>query len=87
MKRFNISVPKKYTKDGEEKTAWNRVGTLVKFEATSDKPEGYILELGIFPDTKFGVFEDKPREEQPAPKENTPTVDVSGEVNPEDIPF
>ncbi len=84
MKRFNISVPKKYTKDGEEKTAWNRVGTLVKFEATSEKPEGYILELGMFPDTKFGVFEDKPKEAQQAPKEDIPTVDVGDEEN---IPF
>ncbi len=66
MKRFDITVPKKYTKDGEEKTAWNRVGTLVKFEATGDKPEGYILELSMYPETKFGVFESKPREEKKA---------------------
>jgi len=90
MKRFNISVPKKYTKDGEEKTAWNRVGTLVKFDATNDKPEGYILELGMFPETKFGVFEDKPRDEQPAPQEPSVQVDdniTSDGTNNDDIPF
>lgn len=64
MKRYNVSVPKKYTKNGEEKTAWKNVGTLVRFEATAEKPEGFILELNIFPDTKFGVFEDKPREQR-----------------------
>lgn len=62
MKRYNISVPRKYTKDNVEKTSWSNVGKLIKFEATSDKPEGYVLELAMFPDTKFGVFEDKPRE-------------------------
>ena len=64
MKRYDITVPKKYTKDGEEKTSWNRVGTLVKFDATSDKPEGFILELSMFPETKFGIFESKPRDEK-----------------------
>lgn len=66
MKRYNITVPKNYTKDGEEKTQWNNVGTLVKFEASADKPESYILELNMYPNTKFGVFEQKPREETPA---------------------
>jgi hypothetical protein len=64
--RYDVTVPKKYTKDGEEKTAWNRVGTLVKFEATADKPESYLLELSMFPETKFGVFESKPRDAAPA---------------------
>lgn len=63
MQIYNVSVPKKYTKDGEEKTAWNNVGKLVYFPATADKPAGYALELSMFPDTKFGVFEAKPKEE------------------------
>src|SRR5215204_358568 len=45
------------------KTAWNNVGKLILFEAIGDKPEGYVLELAMFPDTKFGVFEDRPRGE------------------------
>ena len=61
-KRFDVSVPKKYMSNGEERTMWNRVGTIVKFEATADKPESYLLELSMFPDTKFGVFEAKPKE-------------------------
>jgi hypothetical protein len=63
MQRFNVTVPKKYTKNGEEKTAWNRVGTLVYFPKTEEKPAGFVLELNMFPDTKFGVFKDEPREE------------------------
>lgn len=64
MKRYDVTVPKKYTKDGEEKTAWNRVGTLVQFPASGDKPEGFILELSMYPETKFGIFESKPREDK-----------------------
>lgn len=63
MKRLNITVPKKYTKDGEEKTQWNTVGTLVVFPAKDGKPEGYKLELPIFGDTQFFVFEQKAKEE------------------------
>jgi len=50
-KRFKISVPaEKYVKDGVEKTKWNTVGQLVQFE------DGFILELSMFPSTKFKVF-------------------------------
>lgn len=30
--KYNISKPEKYTKNGEEKTFWNNVGTLTEFE-------------------------------------------------------
>jgi hypothetical protein len=88
-KRYDIVIPKKYDKNGEEKTAWKNVGTLVRFPATEDKPEGYILELNMFPDTTFKVFEQKPKEEK---KEPTSTDAAFGaafppEVNPDDIPF
>jgi hypothetical protein len=56
MIRYNISVPRKYHKDGEEKTAWSNVGKLIRFDATEEKPEGFIVELL--------VFEDKPKEEK-----------------------
>lgn len=79
MERFNISVPKKYTSNGEEKTQWSNVGKLVKFPAKDGKPESYILELAMFPETKFGVFEDKPRSESSATP--SPAIDESG------IPF
>jgi hypothetical protein len=78
MKRYNVSVPRKYDKNGETKTAWNTVGKLIHFEATGDKPEGYVLELYMHPDTKFGVFEDVPRDQrkaQPAPADE-PSIDL-----------
>lgn len=86
MKRYNISVPRKYTQNGEEKTAWNHVGKLIQFPATADKPEGFILELAMFPDTKFGVFEDVPKERQEQKPEGMGT-DVPFEDSGSDIPF
>ncbi len=61
MKKYIIKVPRKYTQDGEGKNQWNDVGTFVHFDATQDKPEGFDLKLHMFPETKFGVFEQKPK--------------------------
>lgn len=86
MKRFDIVVPNKYTKNGEEKTAWKNVGTLVKFDATSAKPEGFLLELNMYPATTFKVFEQKEKtqtQESPSVLPENP----SDEINPDDIPF
>ena len=93
MIRYNISVPRKYTQNNVEKTAWNNVGRLIKFEATQDKPESFILELAMFPDTKFGVFKDEPKV-APKPIVQKPATEVSEgidypteEIDPKAIPF
>lgn len=67
MDRFNVSVPKKYLKDGVEKTAWAQVGRLVRFPAEDGKEERILLELNMFPDTKFGVFRDEPKKKEEEP--------------------
>lgn len=77
MKKYNITTVKSYEKNGEQKKFYPNVGTLTKFDATNDKPEGFILELNMFPDTKFFVFEEKPKEE---------TKTLSAELK-KDIPF
>ena len=65
MKKYNISVPSEYDSGGEKKTAWKTVGTLVEWPATDDgKPERKIVELYMFPTTKFICFEQKPKEER-----------------------
>lgn len=90
-KRYNIVVPKKYNKDGEEKTAWKNVGTLVRFPPTEDKDEGYIMELNMYPDVTFKIFEEKQKDEQPQreskvlkPGYNKPNRD-EGELTPEEM--
>lgn len=96
MKRFNITTVKTYTKNNEEKKVYPVVGTLVRFDATTDKPESFLLELNMFPQTKFYVFEEKPKEgTTPQGESKTlnelPTVQVEGVSDgaapTSDIPF
>lgn len=87
MKIYNITIPRKYTHKGEEKTKWNTVGRLVHFPASGDKEEGY-RELDMFPDTNFYVFEAKPRDEHDqTPPSDSGSQEVDSNINPDDIPF
>lgn len=76
MKIENICVKKSYTKDGEEKTVWPTVGAL----KTLDDGRKFI-DLNIFPDTSFYVFEQKQREDKP--QQQAPAQEIA----PDDIPF
>ncbi len=91
MQRYDICAPKKYQKDGVEKTQWNRVGTLIYFEARDGKEAGYKLELSMFPGTDFAVFKQKPKEggyEAPRPQKEAPEASQAvDEIDPNDIPF
>lgn len=69
MKRFNITTVKTYEKDGQEKKTYPQVGKLIQFPATGDKKESFILELNMFPDVKFGVFPDEPKESKSIPND------------------
>ena len=60
MKKFNVSTPKKYTKNGEEKTAWLEVGVITEFD---DKKQ--VLELNMFPNQKFFIFEREEKKQEP----------------------
>jgi len=75
-KRYDLVTAKKYTINGEEKTAWKNIGTMVRFDATGDKPEGFIIELNMHPELDIRVFEQKPR-----------VVNGSEDTKPEDIGF
>ena len=56
MKKYNISKPEKYLKDGEEKTYWANVGTMTEFEK-----EGKVSRIIEIPPTglKAKIFEKK----------------------------
>jgi len=56
----DVCSARKYEKDGEEKTAWRKVGELKTFESGKQ-----CVELFQTPDVYYGVFDQKPREEQP----------------------
>jgi hypothetical protein len=56
MERFTVVTKKVVKMQGKDKNQWNQVGTLVRFPASKDKPEGFALELSMFPDTRFYIF-------------------------------
>ena len=79
MERYNLSVPRKYNSNGEEKTAWDNVGVMFK----RDKG-GYSIKLSMFPELSIFAFppkeqeNSKPRQKYP---EDAPHVDDG------DVPF
>ena len=93
MRKFNISKPRKYIKDGVEKTYWDKVGEMVEFE--KDGRVSRIIKIPAI-GLEANVFEEEARSGEtprrplaPAARETTPAPveypDV--EINPEDIPF
>lgn len=98
MKRYDIVIPKKDQRD-PNKTYWRNVGSLVKFEETQEKPEGFIIELHMFPETTFKVFEKKPKNPDAAQAAkdadaawddalpSAPTPPKQDDINPDEIPF
>lgn len=76
VKRYNICTSKSYEKDGETKKAWRTVGQMVEFPATDDKPRSFLIEMHMFPETRFSVFEEKDREDRGASGGNSgPSAD------------
>ena len=59
IKKFNICViVDTYTnKQGEEKNVWKTIGEIVDFDNG-----GKLLKLYATPNTRYSVFEQKPRE-------------------------
>ena len=79
-KRYNISKPRKYVKDGVEKTYWDKVGEMVEFE----KQDGSVSRIIKIPaiGLEANVFEEKPREAPVAPP-----VASTEEMDESQIPF
>lgn len=59
MKIYDICVKKTYTKDGIEKATWPKVGILKEIDDNKK-----FVELNMFPNTSFYVFEQKPKEQK-----------------------
>ena len=73
MEKFNIVKPKKYTRDGVEKTNWAIVGSLIKLDG--DK---MFMELNHL-DGTFQIFKQEKKEAPQAPKTEAQLI--------EEIPF
>lgn len=83
MKRKNINTLRTYEKNGEVKKIWLPVGTLTELDDGK-----MFIELNMFPNTNFYIFEqdnkgnkqqvteDKPHDEE------LPSIDLN-----EDLPF
>lgn len=56
MKYFNISTKKTFDQNGAQKTVWLSCGTM---RETEDGKR--FIELNMFPNTSFYVFEQKPK--------------------------
>lgn len=96
MRKYNISKPEKYLKDGQEKTFWVNCGTMTEFE----KQDGSISRIIEIPaiSLKANVFPMEPKEtsypayQVPKPQrtqtEEIDTVEYPpDEIDPKDIPF
>lgn len=92
MKKYNISKPEKYTKDGVEKTYWANVGTMTEFT----KQDGTVSRLVEIPaiGLKASIFEQTPKVPvaqpyvpvpKPAQEDIYPTE--TDDIDPESIPF
>jgi len=63
MKYFNICTKKEFESNGQKKKKWLNCGTM---RVTDDGKQ--YLELNMFPNTPFYVFEQKPKDEQRDPQ-------------------
>ena len=99
IKKFNVSKPQTYLKDGVEKTYWSTIGVYTEFE----KQDGSVSRIVEIPaiGLKASVFLQEPRETAPqrpqphpvatrpalTPKENLDVEYPEETINPDDIPF
>ncbi|MES2216666.1 MAG: hypothetical protein V4481_05235 [Patescibacteria group bacterium] len=86
IKKYNVCTRKTYKKGEEEKVFWPNVGTLTYFPAYGERKGGFKLELNMFPDVAFHVFEAVERGVRKDVEEKTIQMDEE-EVDPADVPF
>lgn len=76
-KKYNITIPQPYKdKNGQDKTSWNTVGKLIEYEDRQSGETKRFIELFMFPNTNFKVFEEKPKNAPQSGQDhsNTPTT-------------
>ena len=86
MKKYNISKPTVYTdREGNERTFWQSVGTMIEFE----KGDGSISRIIEIPaiGLKANVFPMRIKEKITTEVKPKPAEDDLPEINPDDLPF
>ena len=90
-KRFNITVPEEYEKDGQTKTIWHNVGEV----AVRDSDNKVFVKIPLLNGGKSMpafIREDKEKQERNEDSQETgheePAVQYPDEeIDPDDIPF
>lgn len=95
VKKYNISKPEKYIKDGQEKTFWANIGTMTEFQK-QDGSISRILEIPAI-SLKANIFPVEPRDTQKETYNHsvetnktekvTATNDSTEDIDPNDIPW
>lgn len=89
IKKYNVSKPEKYTKDGAEKTYWANVGTMTEF-IKEDGSVSRILEIPAI-SLKANIFPVEPKAENATnyakTEQTAPKVETESVVDVSDIPF
>lgn len=97
MEVRDIMYPRPYTKNGEDKTEWVKLGTLfIKNENGQVKISGILKATPVGGDGNFQAFAPKPKDSntpqssynQPQQAESSlPTYDLDSDIRIEDVPF
>ena len=98
VKKYNIAKPMPYkTRDGEEKTFWANVGTIVEFHKDNGSISRMVeipaigLKANAFPAEKkesSGGYNNTPTQDSTGGGYNEQTIEYPEEdINPDDIPF
>ena len=74
-------------KTGRKKHSGSEWGRLAQFPKTEEKEESFIMELNMFPHTKFFVFEDVKKEGKAADDKEEKAEVETDEISADQIPF
>jgi len=89
VKRYNVSKPIKYEKNGEQRTKWHNVGQIAIFEKDDGTVSGTLELITFTGEIKLNIFPAKEREEQPKQVNNEEknVNDEIQEIQIDEIPF
>jgi hypothetical protein len=81
MKKYDIKIKGKpyVSKDGSEKSSYKTVGTLTEGVSTKTSKEYKILEMFMWPNADFSIFEQEQRVGGAGQNYTEPTVQIDGD--------